>query len=149
MYDRWIRCRDVFEGTEAVKGRRQLYLPALSGMESSDYGVYLYNAMFTNLSGRILDAFTGMLTRKEPYIEYPPEMKSYFEKDENGHSSFGETFKTTVREVLSTGRVGLLVDANTKESDPYISIYVTEDIINWLTDRVGGLIHGVKAPARQ
>lgn len=134
MYERWMRCRDVFEGSDAVKERRQLYLPALSGMDSQDYNVYLTNALFTNLSVRILDAFVGMLVRKEPHIEAPAEMMPYFEIDENGHSSFNETYKMVSREVLSTGRIGLLVDANEQESDPYISMYVTEDIVNWIQD---------------
>jgi hypothetical protein len=130
----WVRIRDVIEGQDAIKDKGTAYLPALSGQTTTEYDAYKYRAVFMNITSRIVNSNTGMITRRTPIVKYPSDM-SYLFKDTIGISSFSEIFRYTISEVLQTGRVGLLVDI--KNNRPVVLRYATEAILDWYTDDKG------------
>jgi len=51
---KWQKCRDAFDGGEAVKARGETYLPKLGGQNSDDYDAYLERALYYNATARLL-----------------------------------------------------------------------------------------------
>jgi len=132
MQDRWRTCREVVEGSEAVKAAGRRYLPRLVGQSNSEYKAYVQRALFYGITSKTVSALTGMATMRAPKLEYPEEMAGYF-KDNSG-LQFMELWCTALDDDLLVGRIGGLVDAPATGGDPYITLYPTESIINWDTD---------------
>jgi len=133
----WVRCRDVIEGSDAVKERKTVYLPALSGQEPTEYDAYMMRALFYGASQRTVQGLLGATFRKDYNVEYP------FEEQLDNITSDGlnlEQFsRVIVREALTTGRLGILVDADsTALLRPYAAIYSAENIVNWNTTKREG-----------
>ncbi len=147
--ERWTRCRDTFEGTDAVKGAKEKYLPALDSHKAeandTEYKKYLMRALFFNAMGRTVEGLSGFIFQKSPIVDVPAGIK----KDLEDITKTGVDINTFAlwagRELLTTGRFGILVDLLADDPDspseeqkrPYISGYVAEDIINWRTERRG------------
>lgn len=129
--DQWVRCRDVVDGSDAVKAKGKTYLPALEGQSTSDYKAYKARALFFSAAGRSLQGFVGLVTRRLPKLMYPDVLQPYFDDTVLSSTSFIEVFKDTAFEVLLTGRYGLLIDWPEDGGEAYITSYAAEDIINW------------------
>ena len=122
----WQKCRDAIAGEEAIKEAKQKYLPKLSGQDEKEYEGYLMRGYYFNASGRTHEAMVGTATRTDPTVE--PE---YPDKRLN------QLAEALIGEVLVVGRAGILVDAPAAGGEPYMAMYVTEDITNWQTVRNG------------
>jgi hypothetical protein len=154
-----------------VKAKGTEYLPALEGMSAtavtgiglgvdpvnpvtghllsgttkhSGYTGYITRAMFYPAMGRTVMGLIGLLFSKPPT---PPEVPEAIQKQFNDVSLTGQSLHgfgvEMAREILVTGRVGVLVDYAEKplseeENRPYWLIYTAEDIINWKAERIGG-----------
>lgn len=142
----WQRCRDVFEGQDAVKRRTTAYLPKLTGQRDGEYSSYLLRACFFNATERTVRGLAGSILRKEP------ELDGASSSDEERLArigpygeSFIQTTKKTLEETLAIGRVGLFVDAPSADDakvanpPPYISTIMAESIINWRSATVEGV----------
>jgi len=72
------RALDAYDGEDAIKAKREMYLPRLLGMNIGEnmkkYEIYLSNAIYYPATGRTIDAYTGMLFRKKPVLH---ETKNY------------------------------------------------------------------------
>ena len=70
---RWQRCRDCFEGNDAVKARTTAYLPALEGHQGSaeKYDAYLTRAVFYNATARTVAGLLGSVFRATPSWTFP------------------------------------------------------------------------------
>lgn len=135
---KWTRARDVTGGEDRVKTAGEVYLPKLSDQTPEEYAAYRDRALFFNATSRTVEAFTGMIFRKDPTEEFPAELED-FRADANLHGqSFFDYEKAIVREVLTVGRAGTLVDWSDDEQRPYVVRYEAEQILNWRTGRVGG-----------
>jgi Domain of unknown function (DUF4055) len=132
--DRWKRCRDAYEGADAVKGAGQDYLPRLSGQDGTQYGAYVMRALYYGAVGRSIDGFVGAIVRKPPSIKLPAKMV-VFEKDTTA-SGIGltEFIKKLSCEDLLAGRVGILVDFDENDKRAYLASYTAESITNWGDD---------------
>ena len=64
---RWQRCRDCFEGSDAVKARGVDYLPSVA----SDYDAYIKRAEFYNATARTVMGLLGAVFRSAPTIQFP------------------------------------------------------------------------------
>ncbi len=147
--DRWIRCRDTFEGTDAVKDKGTTYLPKLGSHEldgnNVEYEKYVLRALYFNAMGRTVEGLSGFIFQKPPIVEVPKVV----EKDLNDITMTGIDFDTFAlnagRELLMTGRYGILVDMLADDPDhptedakrAYWSGYEAENILNWRTERRG------------
>lgn len=134
----WIRCRDVVEGSDAVKGKKELYLPKLTDSTKSEYDAYLRRALFFSVAGRSLQGLVGSMTRRTPTITKTTEMDPFFEDVSLNNVSFVEIFNDAANELLTVGRYGMLADVPVDGGRSYIAIYKSESIINWSIDRFTG-----------
>lgn len=134
----WTKCRDAFEGEDAIKLAGETYLPKLKGQTDDDYNAYKRRALFYSITSKSVSALVGMATSKEPKIEYPDSMKPYFEGSRI--IQFSEVYSMVLAELLLQSRCGVLVDMPELESGfPTPAIYQAEDIINWRFDASGEL----------
>jgi hypothetical protein len=137
----WEKCRDVYEGEEAVKGKGKIYLPRLGSQKPGDnrYTAYKTRSMFYNATYRTVRGLTGAALRKEPTIEFPESKLDLLDSVGPQGESFFQISRMTLSEQLAVGRYGLLVDAEVGEDNPYITWYLAEDIINWRWAIIDGL----------
>lgn len=140
-YPQWERCRDVTDGSDAVKKKGQKYLPRLSGQTNEEYNKYKQRALFYSASGRSLSGLVGMATRRTPKISASEAMKTNFiQIKNNGFGlSFPELLVGSIEEVLKTARYGIMLDWPTGGGQTYITTYLAESIINWDVDSNGVL----------
>jgi len=136
----WKQCRDCVEGSAAVKGARERYLPRLSGMGRFDeYEAYVARTMYYNAPGRTVDALAGLISQKEPTVEAPKGSEPFLDDVDLAGTSLETFAHHAAREVLVTGRFGVLADVATGgERRPYLSGYRAEDIVSWKTVNQGG-----------
>jgi len=137
----WIRCRDCVQGTDAIKARGESYLPRLSGQDDVEYSAYAKRALFFGATARTVDGLSGAVFRRQYILEYPESKRDQLNDITEESSSIDVLLRRTVREVISVGRTGLLVDATPAEEGDtrvYISQYQAENILNWRTQRVNG-----------
>lgn len=130
----WKRCRDTIDGTDAVKGNKTIYLPSLGGQSDDEYTAYLMRALFYGASGRTVQGLMGAVFRKDYNVQYP--FDEQLEDITPSGLALKEFSRTVIREVLTTGRLGLLVDVS--DQRPYTSTYSAENIINWQVMKIAG-----------
>lgn len=129
--DHWKRCRDVYEGEDAVKGRGQAYLPKPGGLSGAEYAAYLARALFYSAVGRTVDGFVGAIARKDPVVNVPDRLTPMLTNVTADGLSLAELVKTLCSEIILQGRGGLLVDMDDATQRPFLSFYTAEAIINW------------------
>lgn len=135
--DQWERCRDAYDGQDAIKAKGRRYLPMLTKQKLPDYQAYKTRALFFSITGKTVSALVGMAMLRTPSVKFPKEMDAYF-KDDQG-IQFYEVLATCLAETLLMGRVGLLVDRPKDGGPPTICKYYTENIINWEINEQGQL----------
>ena len=130
--DKWTRIRDVLDGVDAVKTKGVAYLPKPNGHTDTDYLSYVMRAEFYPASTRTVDGLLGAIFRKEPRIEVPAGSDDLLAKMTTKGTDFVTFSKKIVREVLSLGRYGVLVDVTKEEGGkPFAAEYSAESILNW------------------
>lgn len=125
-------------GEREVKASGVLFLPQLSGQDTNEYLAYKLRAQFFNATGRTVDSFVGMIFSKDPEMEFPEELENFDDDCSLQGQSFYDYIKNAVRDVISVGRAGTLIDWNEPEARPYCAYYPAEQIINWRTSRING-----------
>ena len=97
---------------------------------------------FYNGFSRTVQGMTGSILRKDPDIEVPKEIEDILPNITASNKSFYELTRSTCDEVISFGRLGLLVDMPSENTSgkahPYIALYKAQDILNWRSERVDG-----------
>ena len=139
--DWWIRCRDAYEGTDAVKMAGAKYLPLLGSHHKNkgSYEEYKLRALYFNATGRTVDGLSGAIAQKPPTIKLPKEREELIEDATLKGESLEELIKDVQKEVLKVGRVGVLVDWAADEGvRPFAVVYRAEDIVNWRTSKIKG-----------
>lgn len=149
----WTACRDAHEGQKRIHERGEIYLPKLEGQKETQYTAYKGRASFLGAFGRTVEAFSGMIFRRDP-IEDLPETMGGWSKDVTGDGITLESFAVSfVDELLLNGRAGILVDfpstegygdltiaqAEALQLVPFLKLYTAESIVNW---RLGELPNG-------
>src|SRR5688500_17898120 len=103
-FAKWVRCRDAHGGSDDIKAKGTVYLPALEGMgdahgityagdpvdphtgalaiasaakKLTSYEAYKQRAMFYPATGRTIMGLVGMLFGKPPT---PPDVSDLFQK---------------------------------------------------------------------
>lgn len=147
---KWKRCRDVIDGQDAVHAAGTKYLPRLTDQEDSDYNAYKTRAGFYNATWRTVSGLLGMMFRKPPATDLPGVVESYSDDIDMAGTSLETLARDVALEVLSPGRIGLLVDhpqvdgvqpitvaaAQALGLRPMLKTYRAECIINWKYERV-------------
>ncbi|CAB4194273.1 Domain of unknown function DUF4055 [uncultured Caudovirales phage] len=145
----WQRCRDAFEGQDAIHEAGSTYLPMLSGQSVDEYKAYVTRATFYNATSRTVSGLKGMLFRKEARVEVAPVVKPLLEDISLEGDPLHLQAMEAVEECLVVGRVGIFVDfpkvdvtavtaadAQAMQLRPTSRLYETESIINWRTSTI-------------
>lgn len=133
---KWARCRAVFDGEDAVKAAKHTFLPRPGGLDDEEYAGYLKRALFYEAVGRTVAGFVGSIARKDPVIEAPEVLKPLLEDATTDGVSLDELTKSMCIETVLQGRSGVLVDYDEGLGRSYLSLWRTENIINWAADRI-------------
>jgi hypothetical protein len=147
----WVRCRDTFAGSDAVKAKGTAYLPLLEGhgtTNSTGYIGYLARALFYPAVGRTTAGLAGLVFAKLPTVKgVPKAAQPSFEDVTLTGTSLGAYGMHLCIEDLVTGRVGTLIDmpdnAPTNSPRPYWVSYTAEQIVNWRVERINGKLKPV------
>ena len=97
-YSQWTKCRDAFEGEDAIKLAGVKYLPKLKGQTDDDYKSYKNRALFYSITSKSVSALVGMATSKAPKLEYNDSMSVYF--NDSRMIQFSEVYSNVLTEVL-------------------------------------------------
>ena len=125
--------RDVLTGEKAVKTAGDRYLPKLGGQNTDEYDAYKKRAAFYGACPRTLEALSGAVCRKPPVLSGPEAFVKRYSQDITGTGTTLASFVgEMVREMLSTGMEGILVEHN--GTRPFLSGYCAENVTNILPD---------------
>ena len=132
----WIRCRDAVAGQDAIKAKEEAYLPKLSGHMSPNggslaYSAYLGRTLWFGASDRTVNGYVGAIMRKEPSFKVPSVFDDRLDDITNCGETAVEFSEACVKELIVTGRYGLLIDKPEPNELPCIKIYYPENILNW------------------
>lgn len=130
----WQAARDFAEGADAVRAAGPRYVPRLRGQTEEEYRAYLQRGEFFNGFRRTVNALAGIAFARSPQVDVPDSrtmahLADITLTDEPFHSFAARV----VREVLTVGRGGCLIDFAEGEQRPYWVYYRAEDILNWDT----------------
>ena len=142
----WSRARDVLSGEDAVKAAGEKYLPRLDSQTDDEFAAYRKRASFFNATARTADGYVGLMFRRPPFVKVPESNSGVghaLGDFVNDADMLGTTLaayaKNVVWEVMGVGRAGSLVDWEDQvEKRAYVSLYSSEQIINWQIGRVNG-----------
>ena len=133
----WQRCRDAYEGQEAIIDRGSEYVAPLDTQTPSEYVAYLRRGLYFNATARTVQGMVGASFRRPPSIE-AGAAEDLLADATLTDLPFDSLAKQAMREVLIVGRYGILCDYSDEEARPYLSPYVAENILNWRVERMGG-----------
>ena len=151
---RWQKCRDAASGQDAVKARRETYLPKLSkDQEKEEYDAYLRRAVYFNATGRTKRGMIGMAFRKAPVATNPSQMQAIVDDATMEGRSLVSIAKRAFEDALIVGRAGILVEypvvedgertlseAEKENLRPYLTYFTAESITDWKTTRINGAV---------
>lgn len=139
----WLLCEDAYMGESEIKWRGETYLPKPSGYSTAGghsddgdaaYRSYKERAQFPELMSVTVGAMVALVHERGIAIEVPSGMEYLFE-DANGEGmTLAEFHRRITRNLLVSGRYGVLADAPPTEGLPYLQGYKAGTIINWEDD---------------
>jgi len=148
----WETMRDVACGQDAIHKKSTRYLPKLLEQSQTDYDHYKMRASFYNATWRTIAGMVGMLFRKPPIAKLPAALEEYSDDINLRGCDLDNFAKEVCYEILTVGRVGLLIDypparqgpltmaqAEQVGLRPFIQTYKTESIINWRYARINNV----------
>jgi len=138
--EQWKRCRDTVEGSDAIKGEGTVYLPKLTAQDGNEYGAYKDRALFYGAANRTVQGLVGAVFRKEFTYTYP--MEEHINLLTTDGLDLWEAARRVVKEILITGRYGILVDTegDAESQRAFASAYSAENIVNWRAQLVRGRV---------
>lgn len=112
MEERWQLCRDLMEGTRAIRRNAADYLPQLEGESDAAWEARIkLGALFNGFERTVL-ASVGMLSVHDPALSEgtPDELQAVW-KDVDGAGTHGAVFAAQLRQhALIDGHAGIFVD---------------------------------------
>ncbi|MDD4182181.1 MAG: hypothetical protein PHE87_11215, partial [Victivallaceae bacterium] len=133
----WQKCKDAFDGQDAVRDASTKYLPRLSGQDDREYRAYRDRADFPEATSRTIMGMLGQVFRKPPDAEID-KMEQWWDDIDLGGKSITQFAFDAVLNVLLYGRFGILADYSVEERRPYLAAYPAFSVINWREDRING-----------
>jgi len=137
MLDDWRLCYDAYQGEGDIKQRGATYLPMPSGYAGhadqglGAYGAYKARAQFPDIMASSVGAMVGIIHADEIAIELPSNMEYLFENVDGEGITLNDFHKNITRNLLVSGRYGVLADAPEAGGDPFLAGYRGDTIINW------------------
>lgn len=138
----WQTIRDCVAGERTVKLKGTEYLRPLDEMSSSEYDSYLDRAVFFNMTGRTVNALTGIVFNRSPQVSgVPKKLEKAFRLPTRNNVSFDAFLKKTCRELVAMGRYGVLLDMDPNPAPnavPYFVGFAAEHILDWQESVIDG-----------
>jgi len=134
----WQAIDAALAGEAAIK-KNAANLPKPSGMVAAEkidsdnaylYKGYTERAQYEHWVRDSLRSMMGLVSRLQPEIELPKGMEYMRENATDDGFSLRQLFMRVVRQIVSHGRVPLLVNVDDK-SMAYVTAYQAENAINW------------------
>jgi hypothetical protein len=144
MAPKWVRCRDTYAGNDAVKAKGTDYLPELDShaTDKEKYQSYKDRALFYNAMARTVDGMSGGIFQKAPVIRAEDAVLAHLQDVTLTDESAQLFALHAAREVLITGRRGILVDMaeqpTSASARPYWVGYRAEDAIAHRASAIDG-----------
>jgi len=149
----WAKIRTFVEGARAVRAAGETYLPKITGWTNDEYNAYRARAEVYGAVDRTIDGLDGAIFRKAPQIEIPESQTDLTDDVTLSGQTTNEWIRSLVREVLTVGRHGVLVEFSgapdvigherkikiTTPDRPYVVSYTAEQIINWDSEVIDGV----------
>jgi Domain of unknown function (DUF4055) len=124
----WVKWRDAVQGEDAIKEKKEVYLPRLFAQSPEEYAQYLRGATYYNATGKTVDALSSAPFRKEAALALPKI--ETLKDDACPHQTLSELQQHASEELWTVGRCGLLSDFD-QEGTPQVYLYTAESIVNW------------------
>lgn len=138
-FPEWCKMRDVILGQKQLKEMQTSYLPKYAKMTDEEYDDYLSRASFYNMTSRTLDGMIGTSFLRDPKIfGLDEELINNLQNISKKGSSFLIFAKQIAEEILKVGRVGVFIDMAPNGGVPYLTAYLTENIVDWETSTLEG-----------
>ena len=133
MLPLWNRCRNLFQGEDAVKKNSESngYLPRPEGMEHWAYHEYVVRATLPGIFESTVNGRLGDIFRKSPIYTGPDELTFWLQNVNSHQESIDIIASRVLRELMVTGRCALLLDYHDDEQAFHIHLYKAEDILHW------------------
>lgn len=142
--DCWRTLRDCAMGEQEIKKNGTRYLPQMEGMSQKEYAAYVDRATFYNMVSRTVNGLHGSLFRREPTIEgVPDRLKPALQRMGKGKENLFLLMRMAGFEIIQMGRYGVLLDRGQDGSEPYLTSYLAENIMDWtVVEREGRFVLG-------
>ncbi|CAN0596603.1 unnamed protein product [Ectocarpus sp. 12 AP-2014] len=133
----WQLVRDSYRGESAIKARSEKYLPKPSGFKAMPdggdamYDAYKGRANFPEIFSTSVGAMIGIIHSIDTQVEMPEQMNFILQSADGNKCTLDEFHKVITKELLISGRYGLLAEAPQDGGNPYLAGFNTETIINW------------------
>lgn len=138
----WTLMFDCNEGQRHIKKKKNVYLPATSGMRALGlknakdegtllYDSYLIRAFFPDLVKETVRALAGILDREPANIELPKALEDMREIATPKNESLNDLLVQIHMNQLLYGRLGLLTDVDPSRDLPVIIQYPASQVLNW------------------
>ncbi len=145
--------RDLDSGPEAVREKKQTYLPRDPGESAASYEDRLQRSVFFNVFGHTVEGLVGQVFRRDPVIgdDVPPLMVTQLENVDLVGSHFDVFARERLNDAMVAGHCAILVEfpktggaQNSKqemtEIRPYWVPIQKDDIVRWRTVNENGVI---------
>jgi hypothetical protein len=150
----WAKIRAFAEGARAVRAQGEAFLPKIKGWTDEEFNAYKSRAEVYGAVDRTIDGLDGAIFRKAPQLtglDGADGEAILTDITLSGKTPI-EWLRGMVREVVTVGRRGVLVDFTgvgqtlagdvrrpTAGDRPYAVDYTAEQIINWDTEVQDGV----------
>ena len=118
--------RDTIKGEKRVKDQGEVYLPKPTGMSVQAYQGFRARAPFLAVPRFTLDLMLGRVFRKDTIFTLPNKMNGRLPFLFHGRYDYQWVARKAMREVLSVGRIGFLLDPDTSGPLDEVNIVVIE-----------------------
>lgn len=134
----WEMMDDALQGEDAIK-KKEGYLPKPSGMVEAEkhdpankylYEGYKDRAQYEHWVRDSLRSMMGLASRITPEIELPSGLEYMLDNATGDGFGLQQLFLRMVRQVISHGRIPLVVNVD-DGGKPYFSTYAATSAINW------------------
>ncbi len=99
---------------------------------NAPYSAYKMRAQFPEITSAILRGLIGIAMGSRPTYELPSNLEYLEEKFTKSGSSLMDFYEYALKQALSVGRLGILVDIDDEDGLPRVSSYSAESISNWV-----------------
>lgn len=175
----WEKCTDAYDGQEAIKKRRERYLPRLSGhipnvqeqQKAKNYGwmsvdeeydLYLQRAIYYNYIKKITNGLSEQLFRRDVKIDVPKELQQIVDSFTHDGKSLRTAIKESNNRILLKYRDLIVLDMPVVEQEvisekqkeelnirPYATYYSAEQVVNWDYEMINNVYTLVKIVIRE